>query len=142
MPIEYFHVLEIERWRYSGFESCIYMDRYHESRNRGDSPIKGPRGATGFVAYNSKNSLFGLMEYYFENDGVYLGIAINPEFVGRGLSKEYILEGIKFFKSHFKESKVIKLEVHRKNIQAIKSYESCGFLFKKRTDDILLYVYI
>jgi len=138
--INYANVLEIESWRYSGFETALYMDRYHESKDRGDNPLKGPRGCFGFVAYNRDSELFGLMEYYFEDDGIFLGLGINPKFIGRGLAKEYILDGIEFFKQHFKRKDKLKIEVHRKNIAAIKAYEKCGFKFSKRDGDILLYL--
>lgn len=138
-PINYAEVLIMEEWVYSGFEKSIYMDRYHESRDRGDNPIKGPRGCVGFSVYNKENTLFGLFEYYFEKDGVYLGLAINPLFTGRGLSKPFIQDGLMFFKEHFKNNEKVKIEVHRKNIVAIKAYEKCGFNFTKRDGDILLY---
>lgn len=138
-PINYYEVLEIECWRYSGFEDRLYMDRYHESRERGEIPIKGPRGSFGYSVYNMDNTLFGLMEYYFEEDGIYLGLAINPSFVGRGFSTSFILEGITFLENHFKIDKNIYIEVHRKNIQGIRAYEKCGFKFIKRSGDILLY---
>lgn len=130
----------MEEWRYSGFENVIYMDRYHESRERGESPLKGPRGCFGFSVYNEEHDLFGLMEYYFEKDGVYLGLAINPIYTGRGLSTQFIKDGLTFFKKHFKSNEKVKIEVHRKNIAAIKSYEKCGFNFSKRNGDILLYM--
>ncbi len=137
--INYANVLEIESWRYSGFEKAIYMDRYHESRERGDNPLKGPRGCFGYAVFNKDNTLFGLMEYYFEKDGVYLGLAINPLFIGRGLSKQFIYEGIENLKKKHKFDKPVKIEVHRKNIQGIRAYESYGFKFRSRKDDILLY---
>ncbi|MGL1892410.1 MAG: GNAT family N-acetyltransferase [Spirochaetaceae bacterium] len=139
-PITYADVLVMERWRYKGFEPAIYMDRYHESKDRGDSPIKGPRGCIGYTVYNTENIMFGLMEYYFEDDGVYLGLAINPEFIGKGLSQNFIFEGIEFLKSNYNLNKQIKIEVHRRNIQAIKAYEKCGFKFVKRDEEILLYL--
>ncbi len=129
----------MESWRYKGFEPAIYMDRYHESKERGDDPIRGPRGCIGYSVFNNHNDLFGLMEYYFEDDGVYLGLAINPQFVGRGLSSEFIFQGINFLKENYTLDKEIKIEVHRRNVQAIKAYERCGFHLVKRECEILLY---
>lgn len=138
--ITYAEVLEMEAWKYEGFEKAIYMDRYHESRERGDDPIKGPRGCIGYSVYNSENRLFGLFEYYFEDDGVYLGLAINPLFLGRGLSTQFIFDGISFFQANYTTTKEIKIEVHRRNIQAIKAYEKCGFRLSSRDGEILLYL--
>lgn len=138
--ITYSDVLQMERWRYHGFEKVIYMDRYHESRERGDFPLKGPRGCYGFAVYNVDNTLFGLMEYYFEKDGVYLGLAINPLFTGKGLSTQFIKDGIIFFRTNFKRGDKLRIEVHRKNTVAIKAYERCGFTFSRRDGDILLYL--
>lgn len=139
-PITYSEVLEMESWRYQGFEDAIYMARYHESKNRGDDPIRGPRGCIGFSVYSRDNKLFGLFEYYFEKDGIYLGLAINPLYTGRGYSTQFILDGISFLQRNYTLDKNIRIEVHRKNIQGIKAYEKCGFKFVRRDGDILLYL--
>ena len=81
------------------------------------------------------------MEFYFKPDGVHLGLAINPVFVGKGLSKNFISEGIEFLQTNFSNFGKIRLEVHRKNIQGIKAYESAGFKFYRRVDDELWYIY-
>lgn len=139
-PIKYSEVLEIEGWRYSGFEKRVYMDRYHESMKRGDSPLRGPRGSHGYAVYSEDRILFGLMEFYFEESGVFLGLAISPLFVGRGHSSDFIHQGIDFLDLHYPEHKPVKIEVHRKNIQGLKSYEKAGFKLKSRDGDILLFV--
>lgn len=138
-PINYFQVLEIEGWRYNGFEKRVYMDRYHESMKRGDEPLRGPRNSHGFAVYNEENRLFGLMEFYFEDNGVFLGLAINPSFVGRGYSSEYIHQSINFLNNTYPDHKPVKIEVHRKNIQGLKAYERAGFILKSRDGDILLF---
>ncbi len=137
--ITYYDVLIMEKWKYNGFEQALYMDSYHESYKKGEKPIVGPNGCRGYAVFNKNGELFGIMEYYFEDDGVHLGLAINPCFVGRRLSKGFILSGIEFLKDNFEKFGDIKLEVHRKNIQAIKAYESVGFKFYKRDGDELHY---
>ena len=139
-PITYYDVLAIEEWRYSGFEKFLILTSYHDSYNRGDNPIIGPEGAIGYAVFNN-NQLFGLLEFYFKPDGVHLGLAINPDFVGRGFSKGFIQEGIDFLRANYTNFGKIKLEVHRKNIQGIKAYESAGFKFYRRVGDELWYIY-
>lgn len=139
--ITYEDVLIMDKWKYNGFEKSLYMDSYHESYKKGEKPLKGPQSSAGFSVFNKENMLFGLFEYYFEDDGVFIGLAINPEFVGRGLSKNFILEGINWCRTKYNISGKIKLVVDRRNIQGIKAYEKVGFKFVKRENDELLYSY-
>lgn len=136
--ITYYDVLIMEKWRYNGFEKCLYMDSYHESYNKGEDPILGPGGSSGFSVFIDGNTLFGIFEFYFETEGVYIGLAINPQFVGRGYSRDFILAGLEFGKDNF-NTDVFKLAVHRKNIQAIKAYDKTGFKLFKRDGDELHY---
>lgn len=136
--IEFFEVLEIQRWRYNGFEKQLYMDCYHESRDRGEKPLKGPRGCKGFSVYR-ESRLAGLFEFYFEERGVYLGLALAPELVGRGLSREFILSGIEFGKSSLGVEEKVYLSVHRRNIQGVKAYEKAGFKFVKKIGEEIEY---
>lgn len=136
--ITYDDVLIMEKWAYNGFEKSLFMDSYHESHKKGDNPILGPGSCKGFSVFIGENKLFGIFEYYFEADGVYIGLAINPKYVGRGYSKEFILSGLRFAKGEYGVED-FKLAVHRKNIQAIKAYEKTGFTFVKKVDDELYY---
>ncbi len=137
--ITYYDVLQIEAWQYNGFEKCLYMDAYHESYKRSENPLLGPRGCRGFSAFNNLGELFGIMEYYFDSDGVHLGLGINPQFVGRGYSKVFILDGINFLRREFNYEDRILLEVDRRNIQGIKAYENVGFKLYRRVDNELHY---
>lgn len=136
--IKYCDVLIMEKWRYSGFEKCLYMDSYHESYTKGENPIIGPGGCKGYSVFIDGNTLFGIFEFYFEEDGVYIGLAINPLYVGRGYSKDFILAGLEFGRKNF-DIDEFKLAVHRKNIQAIKAYDKTGFTLFKRDGDELYY---
>lgn len=141
-PITYYDVLSMETWRYNGFEKCLYMHTYHKSHERGDNPLIGPEGSKGYAVFNNNGELFGLMEYYFEDDGVHLGLAINPLFIGRGLSKGFIHSGVRFLKDEFNYNGKILLEVDRRNIQAVKAYESAGFKFIRKNGNEIHYQHI
>lgn len=138
IPITMDHVTIIEKWRYNGFEKQLYMDCYHESSNRGESPLKGPRGSKGFAVYKD-NRIAGLFEFYFEEKGVYLGLALAPDLVGRRLSKDFILSGIEFGKDHLGLKGRVYLEVDRRNIQGIRAYEKTGFKVTGRVGDEIEY---
>lgn len=138
--IRYDDVLEIEKWRYYGFEKRLYMDVYHESYIKKLNPLLGPRNCLGYTAFY-KNELFGLMEFYFESDGVHLGLGINPIFIGKLMSRDFILSGIDFLRSNFDNVKRILLEVDIRNIQAIKAYEKAGFKLLRKVDNELHYIY-
>jgi len=135
-PVTLETIKEIGNWRYDGVVKSIYITPYLESI-RAEKSIKGPDGCDGFIAYID-NSLAGLFEFYFEDDIMEIGVALNPALVGKGLGKEFINSGIDFGIKNYDYSKdYIRLMVNESNKPAIKVYENLGFIhFKKNGDAI------
>jgi len=125
----------VAEWTYDGFVKSVYVTPYFESI-KADKILKGPDGCDGFIAYID-GSIAGLLEFYFEDDIMELGIALNPIFIGKGLGKEFIRQGIIFgIEKYNYNKKFIKLSVNEKNIPAIKAYQKAGFSYYKKNGDI------
>ena len=118
---------EIADWKYTGYMKDIYMKPYFDNYNDLTGEMKGPLNCEGYAVFK-ENQLFGLFEYYLKEEGIEIGLAINPLFTGKGLSKQFIKEGIEFAIKTFKYSKeYIFLAVEKGNIAAHKAYLKYGF---------------
>jgi len=133
-PVTLETIKEIGKWRYKGVVKSIYITPYLESINAGEC-IKGPDGCDGFIAYID-DSIAGLFEFYFEDDIMEIGIALNPGLVGKGLGKDFIKSGIDFGINNYNYLKdYIRLTVNENNKSAIKVYENVGFNFYKKNGE-------
>ncbi len=127
-------VKEITTWRYNGHMKDIYMTPYFENYEKTGEVI-GPLGCHGYVVYKD-NQLIGLYEYYFKDDYIEIGLALKPEFTGKGLSKDFILEGINFAYNKYNYQKdFILLSVEKENIASYKAYLKVGFVVTDQNEE-------
>ncbi|MTI65635.1 MAG: GNAT family N-acetyltransferase [Firmicutes bacterium] len=140
MNIEY--AKKIKKWRYNGFVKSIYIKPYFENYKE-NKKLKGPSNCEGYVVL-SDDEIIGLFEYYFTDDILEIGLALNPKLVGKGLGKEFVDEGIKFGIKEFSyKGEYIKLTVNSKNKPAIRVYKNIGFIkYSKNEDEIEMRKYI
>ncbi|MCF7924012.1 MAG: GNAT family N-acetyltransferase [Candidatus Izimaplasma sp.] len=125
MNIEYLR--EIKEWRYDGFIKAIYTKPYFDNYEEGMAIIKGPDNCDGYAVFYN-NNLFGLFEYYILEEYIEIGLALNPIYVGKGYSKDFITSGIIFFINHYDFNyEYIVLNVDKENISAYKAYLNAGF---------------
>jgi ribosomal-protein-alanine N-acetyltransferase len=118
---------EIANWKYDGFMKGVYMKPYFDNYDDLTGDMRGPLNCDGFAVFRN-DELFGLFEYYLKDDGIEIGLAINPKFVGKGLSNEYICEGINFMVREYKYNKdYVFLAVEEGNLSAYHSYLKFGF---------------
>ena len=135
-PVTLETIKKIGSWRYDGVVKSIYITPYLESISSEDH-IKGPDGCDGFIAY-SDNCIAGLFEFYFEDDIMEIGLALNPDLVGKGLGKDFIKSGIDFGIKNYKYTKsYIRLTVNENNKSAIKVYENVGFSYYNKNGDLI-----
>ncbi len=88
---------------------------------------------TIFSVLNDNNELIGWSSFYLENGIVWLSLGLKPKLTGTGLGEEFVLDCIRFTKSHCKPKKqAIKLDVALFNRRAIKVYERAGFIETSR----------
>ena len=135
-PVTLETIKVVGNWRYDGVVKSIYITPYLESI-RAEKSIKGPDGCDGFIAY-SDNSLAGLFEFYFEDDIMEIGVALNPDLVGKGLGKDFIDAGLDFGIENYNYTEdYIRLTVNENNKSAIKVYENVGFSYYNKNGDLI-----
>jgi L-amino acid N-acyltransferase YncA len=97
--------------------------------------IKNRNGIMGYIICNVSN----LGEYYQAGINP---IVINPDFNGKGLGKEIVVEFINnsqgFLGVHIKEFLVM---VDKKNTTAYRLFQETGFIVTKREDDFIEMIY-
>jgi len=135
VPINLEYLKKIKKWRYNGFVKNIYLDPYFKNIDEKNSELRGPGDCIGFAALN-QNKLVGLFEYYLKGDIIEIGLALSPDFVGKGYGKDFVKQGIDFGIEHFNyQGEYIKLSVNQKNKAALKVYKRAGFKEYNRIDD-------
>jgi ribosomal-protein-alanine N-acetyltransferase len=121
----------IHNWHYSD----IYAF-YDMTADKGDLKIFTDRSYwkdTIFSVLNENDELIGWSSFYLENGIVWLSLGLKPELTGTGLGEEFILDCIRFAKSHYQLKKqAIKLDVALFNRRAIKVYKRAGFIETNR----------
>lgn len=133
MTLEY--AKEIKEWKYDGYMEDIYMDPYFDNYNEVTGEMKGPGNCDGYVAIY-EIEVIGLFEYYFKDEVMEIGLALNPKYVGKGLSKEFIKQGIYFgIVTYSYKKDYIKLSVEPDNTAAYNAYKKYGFYEYNKTDD-------
>jgi ribosomal-protein-alanine N-acetyltransferase len=135
-PVTLETIKEVGNWKYNGVVKSIYTTPYLESIIA-EECIKGPDGCDGFIAF-IKHSIAGLFEFYFEDDIMEIGVALNPDLVGKGLGKEFIESGIDFGIKNYNynyKKEYIRLTVNEKNQSAVKVYEKVGFSYHSNNGD-------
>lgn len=143
VPINLEYLKEIKKWKYDGFVKNIYLDPYFENIGENSSELRGPDGCIAFAAL-IKNKLAGLFEYYFKGDIIEIGLALNPDFVGKGYGKDFVEQGIDFGIKHFNyQEEYIKLNVNINNKTAVRVYKKAGFKeYERKSDAIEMRIYI
>lgn len=132
----------IKEWRYDGYMKEIFMDPYYENVNSKTGIMNGPGKCDGYAVLDSAQ-IIGLFECYIKEKGIIeIGLALNPEFVGKGLSREFILQGIDFIKKAYDYRKpYIQLTVEINNKSAFYAYLKAGFIEDSRDNDEVLMKY-
>ncbi|QVK16766.1 GNAT family N-acetyltransferase [Mycoplasmatota bacterium] len=134
-PMRLDYANEIASWRYIGFMKEIFMKPYFDNYNTESKEMKGPGNCDGYAVVD-KDNLIGLFEYYFKAGFMEIGLALNPKFVGNGMSKDFILKGIAFgIKQYNYQKEAILLSVDKENKSAYKAYLKVGFVEYNRTED-------
>ncbi len=137
MSIKYAKILG--NWQYDGYVKKIYVDPYLKNNEKETDQMRGPGGCYGFVAIDlEKSQLVGLFEYYFNDDSMEIGLALNPALIGKGLAKNFVLKGVEFGVNYFDYAgDYVKLHVNTNNVPAVKAYRQAGFALASQDGDKL-----
>ena len=92
-----------------------------------------------FATLNLKKIAFiSFCEYKYGTSGDYcIGVNLNPNFRGKGLSKIIIKKGIEYIRQNYKNIKDIYAEIKEFNIPSIKGFTKAGFQFVKNVKRII-----
>lgn len=134
--LDYQDLENISKWKYHPEDELFYVEPYVESYRAG-MEIRGPKNCLGFVCLEEEGALCGLFEYSFDDQGLMeIGCAFHPDYKGKGLGKDFVLQGISFGVKHFKyELAKVKLVVSINNLAAISVYRKCGFIKLKQIEE-------
>ncbi|WP_051254566.1 GNAT family N-acetyltransferase [Halobacillus kuroshimensis] len=125
VPLTMDLVDEIGAWDYEGFVEQVIMTPYYESYN-GDGILKGPGGCDGYAALFDGKTV-GLFEFTKKKDFLEIGLALKPEWIGRGFGETFIREGIAFGVPQYEGICSIILTVSVENEPAVTVYKKAGF---------------
>lgn len=142
-PMTIRYLEEISTWRYDGFVKELYTRPYFDNHKKKKTILKGPDNCDGYVVVKDK-ALIGLYEYYIRDGYIEIGLALNPKYVGKDYSKDFIKAGIQFCINHYDyTNKYILLNVKAENMRAYKAYLKAGFIeTKKQNNDIEMRYYL
>jgi RimJ/RimL family protein N-acetyltransferase len=126
---------EILTWKYEG-ELSIYDLENHETTL---SELMDNDNYDFFVGISEEDELVGYLECFFKEDGTMeIGHGLNPTFMGKGLSYDFISESIDFaieFYDYNNETIIICVEPF--NAVAKKVYSRIGFDVVEEEDEFI-----
>lgn len=125
-PIKMEDVKQIDAWNYENFVEKVEMKPYFESFQQ-TGQLKGPGGCEGYAAFVDEE-VVGLFEFNVNGSIMEIGLALRPDWIGKGLGATYVEQGIAFGSHHYdRDMNEIRLEVDEQNKAAIRVYEKIGF---------------
>ncbi|MBN9654130.1 GNAT family N-acetyltransferase [Halobacillus sp. GSS1] len=119
-------VKQIDSWNYEGFVEKVEMKPYFESFLQ-TGQLRGPGGCEGYAAFVDEE-VVGLFEFKVNGSIMEIGLALRPDWIGKGLGATYVKQGIAFGIHHCdQDMNEVRLEVDEQNKAAIRVYEKIGF---------------
>jgi ribosomal protein S18 acetylase RimI-like enzyme len=122
---------EISYWRYKG-EYAVYNTPSYEEMIQKNSGLVNPDKKENYHCFiNEDGKLIAYLNLLKrDNNTIFLGIGLAPEFCGKGIGKEILKEGIKIAEVKYRDCS-IELQVRSWNKRAVKCYKSAGFVITK-----------
>ena len=121
-------------WRYEE-EFSIY-DMEHKESSLND--LMDSDEYEFFVGLNLDDEIVGYMECFFKDGQLEVGHGLNPDFLGKGLSYDFITNSIEFAVEYYEyEGSSITICVEPFNKRAIKVYSRIGFNTIRETDEYI-----
>ncbi|MYL49898.1 GNAT family N-acetyltransferase [Halobacillus litoralis] len=125
-PVKVEDVKQIDSWNFDGFVEKVEMKPYFESLEQ-TGKLRGPGGCEGYAALHD-DDVVGLFEFNVNGRIMEIGLALRPDWIGKGLGAAYVERGIAFGVRHYEQDvDEIRLEVDEQNKAAIRVYEKIGF---------------
>lgn len=118
-------VRELSRWRYEG-EYAVYDESSYEEKRAGASPLLDPERRGQYTCFYENGTLVGYINLARMEGAAYFGIALAPEYCGRGYGPGITARGMAMAKEKW-PSLPLRLVVRIWNTRAIRCYEKAGF---------------
>ncbi len=124
VPMQREHACDIVDWHYAGEYSFYDLRHYPEDI---EEILDADRyGVSLFSVLNREGNLIGYLNFVDEGKNLEIGVALRPEFVGKGMGSSFLKVGMDFARRTF-IFKRFKIRVWKLNQRAIKVYEREGF---------------
>lgn len=117
-------------WKYEEEYACYDI----EDRISSISKLFEESDYDFFVGFNESEEMVGYMECFFKEDILEVGHGLNPIFIGKGLSYDFILDSIEYAVEKYDYSgEVIRILIEPFNKRALKVYQRIGFTIIEET---------
>ncbi|MDF2593465.1 MAG: hypothetical protein K0S75_2931 [Clostridia bacterium] len=94
-----------------------------------------------YVITDHSERFLGQIRYRIENDNAIVSISLSNLIMGKGLSRQLLLESINKLFQERKEIKVIIAYVSENNIASDKLFKKAGFFLEDKQQELLKYIY-
>lgn len=128
---------EISNWKYEG-EYGIYNTESFEEMKKKQMSLVNPEKSKNYMCFfdSVNNNLIAYINILKkDNEDIFIGIGLKPDFCGKGLGAEILNMGIEEAISRYPNNQIV-LQVRSWNQRAIKCYVKSGFCIEK-TETIL-----
>ena len=118
-------VRELSRWRYDG-EYAVYDESPYEEKRAKGSPLLDPDHRGRYTCFYDGDTLMGYINLARMEGAVYFGIALAPDYCGRGYGPVVTRKAMAMAREKW-PSLPLRLVVRIWNARAIRCYEKAGF---------------
>ena len=117
---------QIVEWKYEGDYSDYNLPTYEECKEKKYGITREDRKDNYIVYLLNNEVVFYSNMKEMDNNKLYIGVGLKPEYCGKGLGNYFLEDSIKEMKKKYPE-RTLFLEVRSWNKRAIKAYEKIGF---------------
>lgn len=125
-PIKENEMIDICKWNYEN-EYSIYNLPDIEEMKSNKIGFCNPESSKNYYSFYDNNAFIGFVNIKEEEEKVFLGIGVKPQFCSKGYGYE-IMENACKIANHMYPNKQLYLEVRTWNKRAISCYEKAGFV--------------
>lgn len=128
--LRYGHLTEADKrqiceWHYDGVYAIYDLPAF-ESMKKREMGFLNPQRDRNFLGFWEDGILIGYVNLREEEQEVFIGIGIRPEFCGYGYGSCVLTKACEISKERYPE-KSLYLEVRHWNIRSVRCYEKSGF---------------
>mgnify|MGYP000851662382 CR=1 FL=1 len=127
VPMSREYAEEVCSWEYSGECKVYNMPSWNEMVEKNYSLTIPEKRESEYKAFISEsNELLAMCRYVKKNNGIMVGVGVNPDYLSMGIGKTVIKAFTEWLLRTFPGS-TIYMEVRTWNNRAIECYKKCGY---------------